>query len=153
MFHCRGTTPSGLDGWHTVSKYCIVFYLSISIALLSGWDIQKRYRLQHWYCVGVNTPKRYRQLRVKDLPKILMWQLQWDSNLRPSGTEPHHWATTPHESVKMKEPPVVLWNYMTDDLLIFETWGTPIGPLVVALQQSIQWRKRVTMWIGKKMQL
>ena len=28
-------------------------------------------RLQRWFCVGVNTPKRYRQLWVKDLPKVL----------------------------------------------------------------------------------
>jgi len=30
---------------------------------------------KHWYCVGVNTPKRYRQLREKDLPKAPMWRL------------------------------------------------------------------------------
>jgi len=30
---------------------------------------QRRSRLQHCYCVGVNKPKRYRQLRTKDLPK------------------------------------------------------------------------------------
>ena len=29
--------------------------------------------------------KRYRQLRVKDLPKVPTWRLEWDSNLRPSG--------------------------------------------------------------------
>src|SRR6218665_952647 len=40
---------------------------------------------QHGYCVGVGTPKRYRQLRVKDLPKVPTWWLEWDSNLRPSG--------------------------------------------------------------------
>src|SRR6218665_3694240 len=34
--------------------------------------------------LGVNTPKRYRQLRVKDLPKVPTWRLEWDSNLRPS---------------------------------------------------------------------
>ena len=42
-------------------------------------------RLQHWYCVRVNTPKCYRQLWVKDLPKVPMWRLEWDLNLRPSG--------------------------------------------------------------------
>src|SRR6218665_2278183 len=43
-----------------------------------------RARLQHRYSVGVNTPKRYRQLRVKDLPKVPTWRLKWDSNLRLS---------------------------------------------------------------------
>ena len=42
-------------------------------------------RLQLCHCVGVNTPKCYRQLWVKDLPKVPMWRLEWDSNLRPSG--------------------------------------------------------------------
>ena len=28
------------------------------------------------------TPKRHRQLRVKDLPKVPTWRLEWDSNLR-----------------------------------------------------------------------
>src|SRR6218665_2983413 len=36
------------------------------------------------YCVGVNTPKCCRQLRVKDLPEVTTWRLEWDSNLRPS---------------------------------------------------------------------
>src|SRR6218665_110421 len=31
---------------------------------------QRRSRLQQWHCVGVNTPKCYRQLVVKDLPKV-----------------------------------------------------------------------------------
>src|SRR6218665_599877 len=30
------------------------------------------------YCVGVNTPKRYRHLRVKDLPKVLKWRPKLD---------------------------------------------------------------------------
>src|SRR6218665_3604874 len=30
-------------------------------------------------------PKCYWQLRVKDLPKVPMWWLGWDSKLRPSG--------------------------------------------------------------------
>ena len=29
--------------------------------------------------------KRYRQLRLKDLPKVPTWQLEWDLKLRPSG--------------------------------------------------------------------
>jgi len=27
--------------------------------------------------VGVNTPKRYRQLWVKNLPKVPTWRLKW----------------------------------------------------------------------------
>ena len=34
---------------------------------------------------GNFTPKRHRQLRVKDLPKVPTWRLEWDSNPRPSG--------------------------------------------------------------------
>src|SRR6218665_4202135 len=30
-------------------------------------------------------PKCYRQLQVKDLPKVPTWQLEWDSNLRLYG--------------------------------------------------------------------
>ena len=32
--------------------------------------------------VGVNTPKRYRQLQVKGLPKVPTWRLESDSNLK-----------------------------------------------------------------------
>ena len=45
-------------------------------------EFSKTYSL---FCVEVNTPKCCRQLWVKDLPKVSMWQLEWDSNLRPSG--------------------------------------------------------------------
>src|SRR6218665_265345 len=31
------------------------------------------------------TPKHHRHLQVKDLPKVPMWWLERDSNLRPSG--------------------------------------------------------------------
>ena len=58
------------------------FFPDISMAPL---QIQRRSRLQHWYCVGVNTPKRYRQQQENDFPKVPTWRLQWDSNLRPSG--------------------------------------------------------------------
>jgi len=48
-------------------------------------------RLQHWYCVGVNPPKRYRQLWVKVLPKVPTWRLEVGLELasfRTQGTEP-----------------------------------------------------------------
>ena len=35
--------------------------------------------------VRVYTPKRYRQLQVKDLPKVPTWWLERVSNSRPSG--------------------------------------------------------------------
>ena len=31
------------------------------------------------------TPKHHRQLRVKDLPKVPTWRLEWNSNTRPFG--------------------------------------------------------------------
>ena len=63
----------------------ILLYLSISIALLSAWAIQKCSRPQHWYYVEDKTPRCCGQLQVKDLPKVLTWRLEWDSNLQPSG--------------------------------------------------------------------
>src|SRR6218665_3299030 len=33
------------------------------------------------------TPKRHRQLRVKELPKVRTWRLERDSNPRPSGRQ------------------------------------------------------------------
>jgi len=32
----------------------------------------------------LTSQKCYWQLRVKDLPKVPMWRLEWDSNQRPS---------------------------------------------------------------------
>ena len=52
---------------------------------------QRHSRLQDWYCVGVNAPKRYRQLWVKDLSKVPTWWLEWHSNpatfTKTQGTE------------------------------------------------------------------
>ena len=44
------------------------------------------------------TPKRHRQLRVKGLTKVPTWQLEWDSNHRPSDERRriYQWSTTPH---------------------------------------------------------
>jgi len=55
---------------HTKINYCIILHLSIYIALLIARAFQKLSRLKHWYCVGANMPKRYRQLRVKNLPYV-----------------------------------------------------------------------------------
>ena len=44
-------------------------------------------------------PERYRQLLVKDLPKVLTWRLGWDSNLRPFGRKALNLTTElPHPS-------------------------------------------------------
>ena len=51
------------------------FILDISIAPPQVHYNSEALRLQHWYCVGVNTAKRYRQLRVKDLPEAPTWCL------------------------------------------------------------------------------
>ena|SRR6218665_533569 len=59
------------------------YFYSASSSLLLLRD--RRSRLQHRYSVGVNTPKRHKLLHVKNLPKVLMWRREWDSNLRPSG--------------------------------------------------------------------
>src|SRR6218665_486998 len=40
-----------------------------------------------WILCWGFTPKRHRQLRVKDLPKVPMWQLERDSNPQPSGRQ------------------------------------------------------------------
>src|SRR6218665_1172445 len=64
--------------------------------------------------VGVNKPKHYRQLRVKDLPKVPTWRLEWDSNLRPSGrkalnptTEPTRPTVPRHEG--NRKPVINTW--------------------------------------------
>src|SRR6218665_2234712 len=51
----------------------------------------------------VYTSKRYRQLRVKDLPKVPTWRLEHDSNLRPSGRKA---STLPmrHHAQHHREP-------------------------------------------------
>ena len=63
----------------------IVLYLSISIALLTACAFQSAPDHSNLHGIGVYTPKRYRQLQVKDLPKIPTWRLEQDSNPRPSG--------------------------------------------------------------------
>ena len=91
---------------HLTVLYCIVLYLFIYIALLIARAFHKRSRLQHCYYVGVNTPKRYRQLRVRDFPKVSTWRLQWESHCgirtcdHPDGRHrTYHWATMPHSGV------------------------------------------------------
>src|SRR6218665_215933 len=38
-----------------------------------------------WVLCWSFTPKRHRQLLVKDLPKVPTWRLEWDLNLWPFG--------------------------------------------------------------------
>src|SRR6218665_1967956 len=49
---------------------------------------------------------RYRQLQVKDLPKVPMWQLEQDSNPRPPGRK----ASTPP---MRHHAPLYLWYCMS----------------------------------------
>ena len=46
-----------------------LFIQAISIVPLQAHYYSEVLLTQHGYCVRVNTPKRHRQLRVKDLPK------------------------------------------------------------------------------------
>ena len=79
-FDCNLTQS---NQWFVSSLYCIHSFIpDIPIAPLR---VHFYSRLQHWCCVGVKTPKRCRQLWVKDLPKVPTWRVEWDSNLRPSG--------------------------------------------------------------------
>ena len=73
------------------------FILDISIAPLKSSTTRRCSRLQYWYCIGVNTPKRYRQLWMKDLPKVPTWRLEWDSNLRLSGHNGPNLPLSHHE--------------------------------------------------------
>src|SRR6218665_1485389 len=69
---------------------CFVLYCILFVHFYSAFNSQPelfRSAPDHsnWHCVGVYTPKRYRQLQVKDLPKVPTWRLDRDSNPRPSG--------------------------------------------------------------------
>jgi len=50
------------------------------------------------------TPKRQRQLRVKDLPKVPTWQLDRESNLRPFGPKAPNLPMNHHAP-----PPIALF--------------------------------------------
>ena len=79
--------------------YCIVFIHFYSASLSMN---HSEVRLHHSYCVGVNPPKRYGQLRLKDLPEVLTWRLEWDSNMRPSGRKAQNLTTTPQTLADLK---------------------------------------------------
>jgi len=89
------------------------FILDISIAPLQvHYYSEALLTLQHRYCVRVNTPKRYRQLWVKELPRVPTWQLEWASNLRPLGRKAPNlpmshptppWRTYPINSLKNEQ--------------------------------------------------
>src|SRR6218665_1707494 len=62
----------------------VVLLLFISIALLTASVLQESSRPQKLTLCRVYTPKRFRQLQVKDLPKVPTWRLERDSNQQPS---------------------------------------------------------------------
>ena len=117
--------------WNEWQSFCIEFIHSI--ALLSAWAIQKHSRLQHWYCIGVNTLKRYRQLRVKDLPKVPMWQV---------GFEPatYHWATTPHkacpEAATLNFTEVRVYDELSDFIFLASAYEGEWPVLFLAISSS-----------------
>ena len=64
--------------WHRncFTRQCNAFIHSFQIflqLLLMSTTTQRYSQLQHWYCVKVNMLRCYRQLRVKDLPKVPTW--------------------------------------------------------------------------------
>ena len=60
---------------HFRALYCIVFihFYSTSRSLQPFRCAPDH---SNWHCIGVYTPKRYRQLQVKDLPKVPTWRLE-----------------------------------------------------------------------------
>jgi len=60
------------------------FILDISIAPLQVCYYSKALPTTALILCLSFIPKRHRQLRVKDLPKVLTWRLEWDSNVQPS---------------------------------------------------------------------
>src|SRR6218665_389539 len=64
--------------------YCVVLYLSISIALLTAFAFQKRSRPQQLtLCRNLHAEALHATL-MKDLPKVPTWRLERDLNPRPS---------------------------------------------------------------------
>ena len=111
--------------------------------------------LQHWYCVGVNTLKRYRQLREKDLPKVSTWQL--DSNLRPFGRKarnlplchyvpPIIWIIYICYSVEFQEACkqclILLWLAVLIVVELLNSWSAEVDRRWRAISQ--RWKGRWT---------
>ena len=69
------------------------------------------------------TPKYHRQLRVKVLPKVPMWQLEQDSNQRPFGSTTtnlpmsHHAPRSWLRWLTVSLPPIFLLDFRTPQLL------------------------------------
>jgi len=67
-----------------------------SITPLQVHYYSEAFLTQHGCCVRANTPKRRRQLRVKDLPKVPTWWLERDSNPRPFGRKASYQPMSRH---------------------------------------------------------
>ena len=76
----RPYKPTDASSYHVITNAI----LDISIAPLQVHYYSEALPTTAWKCVGVNTPKRYRQLWAKGLPKVSTWRLGWDLNLWPS---------------------------------------------------------------------
>ena len=59
-------------------------------------------------------PKRHRQLRLKDLPKVLTWRLKQDSNPRPFGWKAKNLPMSQHvpQCILTYVAPSSPWSYM-----------------------------------------
>jgi len=64
--------------------YIHSFIQAISIAPLQVHHYSEALPTQHGHCRSF-MPKRLRQLRVKDLPKVPTWRLKRDLNSKPLG--------------------------------------------------------------------
>ena len=91
--------------------YCIVFIHFYSAS--HGKSLSEALLTTEIDTVRVYTTKRYRQLQVKDLPKIPMWRLERDSNPQPSGRKAlslpmRHNALTTCQDIFLFPPPGLL---------------------------------------------
>src|SRR6218665_3398818 len=73
----------------------------ISIAPLLVHYYSKALPTQNGYCRSF-TPKRHRQLRMKNLPKVPTWRLKRDSNPRPFGRKATNLPMSHHDSKLIK---------------------------------------------------
>ena len=83
---------------HVLHSDIITFIPDISIALLSVHYYSEALPITALIGLLYHTPERYRQLRVKDLPKVLTWRLVRYSNLRPSGRKAPNLPLSLHSS-------------------------------------------------------
>src|SRR6218665_2892126 len=99
----RSEKPEYSAGNSTAAEYSFIhsFILAISIAPHQVHYYSEALPTTARILCRSFTPKRHRQLRVKDLLKVPTWRLERDSNPRPSGRKAStlpmcHHIFTPH---------------------------------------------------------